>query len=72
MTWSAISAWPYEQGVKLIGATAHYATATLDAGPIIEQNVARISHRDNVTDMVRKGKDLEREVSNPTICGRLT
>jgi formyltetrahydrofolate deformylase len=52
----------YERGVKIIGATAHYVTADLDAGPIIEQDVARISHRDGVADLVRKGKDLERMV----------
>jgi len=51
-----------ERGVKLIGATAHYATAKLDAGPIIAQSVQPISHRDTVKDMVRKGKDLERVV----------
>lgn len=51
-----------ERGVKLIGATAHYATAKLDAGPIIVQDVQPISHRDSVKDMVRKGKDLERVV----------
>jgi formyltetrahydrofolate deformylase len=50
----------FERGVKIIGATAHYATADLDAGPIIEQDVVRISHRDEVDDLVRKGKDLER------------
>lgn len=52
----------YERGVKIIGATAHYVTADLDAGPIIEQDVVRISHRDNVADLIRKGKDLERVV----------
>jgi formyltetrahydrofolate deformylase len=52
----------YERGVKLIGATAHYATADLDEGPIIEQGVARISHRDTVDDLVRKGRDLEKVV----------
>jgi formyltetrahydrofolate deformylase len=51
-----------ERGVKLIGATAHYATALLDEGPIIEQDVARISHRDAVDDLVRKGRDLEKVV----------
>jgi formyltetrahydrofolate deformylase len=51
-----------ERGVKLIGATAHYATAELDEGPIIEQDVARVSHRDSVEDMVRKGRELERNV----------
>jgi formyltetrahydrofolate deformylase len=57
---------PYHQaqarGVKLIGATAHYATADLDEGPIIEQDVTRVTHRDTVEDMVRKGRDLERQV----------
>jgi formyltetrahydrofolate deformylase len=52
----------HERGVKLIGATAHYATADLDEGPIIEQDVARVTHRDTVEDMVRKGRDLERQV----------
>ena len=52
----------YERGVKIIGATAHYVTADLDAGPIIEQDVVRISHRDEVDDLVRTGKDLERIV----------
>jgi formyltetrahydrofolate deformylase len=57
---------PYHQahnrGVKLIGATAHYATADLDEGPIIEQDVVRVSHRDDVADLVRKGRDLEKIV----------
>lgn len=52
----------YERGVKLIGATAHYATADLDEGPIIEQDVVRSSHRDSVQDLVRKGRDLEKVV----------
>lgn len=52
----------YERGVKIIGATSHYVTADLDAGPIIEQDVVKISHRDNVVDLIRKGKDLERIV----------
>ena len=52
----------YERGVKIIGATAHYVTADLDEGPIIEQDVVRVSHRDNVADLIRKGKDLERIV----------
>jgi formyltetrahydrofolate deformylase len=51
-----------ERGVKLIGATAHYATTDLDEGPIIEQDVTRTSHRDSVEDLVRKGRDLERTV----------
>ena len=61
-----VGARPYHQaharGVKIIGATAHYATETLDEGPIIEQDVMRVSHRDSVDDMVRKGRDLERVV----------
>jgi formyltetrahydrofolate deformylase len=52
----------HERGVKIIGATAHYATLDLDEGPIIEQDVARISHRDEVQDLVRKGADLEKLV----------
>ncbi|HEY8946438.1 MAG TPA: formyltetrahydrofolate deformylase [Polyangiaceae bacterium] len=52
----------YRRGVKLIGATAHYATAVLDEGPIIEQDVVRCSHRDSIEDLVRKGKDLEKIV----------
>jgi len=51
-----------ERGVKIIGATAHYVTADLDQGPIIEQNVRRVSHRDEVEDLMRAGRDLEREV----------
>ena len=50
----------YERGVKLIGATAHYATGALDEGPIIEQDVIRASHRDSVDDLIRKGRDLEK------------
>jgi formyltetrahydrofolate deformylase len=52
----------HQRGVKLIGATAHYATTDLDEGPIIEQDVIRASHRDAVRDLVRKGRDLERAV----------
>jgi formyltetrahydrofolate deformylase len=52
----------HERGVKLIGATAHYVTAELDAGPIIDQDVTRVSHRDEVDDMVRIGRDIERLV----------
>jgi len=61
-----VGAKPYHQararGVKLIGATAHYASATLDEGPIIEQDVVRCTHRDTVDELVRKGRDLERQV----------
>ncbi len=52
----------YERGVKLIGATAHFVTGTLDEGPIIEQDVVRCSHRDSVEDLARKGRDLEKVV----------
>ncbi|HTX67307.1 MAG TPA: formyltetrahydrofolate deformylase [Opitutaceae bacterium] len=52
----------HERGVKLIGATAHYATAALDDGPIIQQDVARVTHRHSVEDLVRKGRDLEKLV----------
>jgi formyltetrahydrofolate deformylase len=61
-----VGARPYHaahrRGVKLIGATSHYATEELDEGPIIEQDVTRISHRDQVEDLVAKGRDLERVV----------
>jgi formyltetrahydrofolate deformylase len=52
----------WERGVKIVGATAHYVTAELDAGPIIEQDVARVSHRHAVDDLKRMGRDLERRV----------
>ncbi|MDI9246889.1 formyltetrahydrofolate deformylase [Marinobacter sp. CHS3-4] len=52
----------YSRGVKLIGATCHYVTQDLDEGPIIEQDVIRISHSDSIEDMVRKGKDVEKSV----------
>jgi formyltetrahydrofolate deformylase len=61
-----VGAEPYrkahERGVKLIGATAHYVTAELDAGPIIDQDVTRVSHRDEIEDLVRIGRDIERLV----------
>jgi formyltetrahydrofolate deformylase len=61
-----VGAKPYHQafkrGVKLIGATSHYVTANLDEGPIIEQDVVRISHRDTVEDLIHKGRDLEKVV----------
>ena len=63
---SFVGARPYHQaharGVKLIGATCHYVTADLDAGPIIEQDVTRVYHRDSVSDLVRKGRDIEKVV----------
>ena len=52
----------FERGVKIIGATSHYVTTELDAGPIIEQDVVRITHKDTVGDLVNKGKDLEKIV----------
>lgn len=61
-----VGAKPYHQafdrGVKLIGATSHYVTAELDQGPIIHQDVMRVSHEDSVTDLVRLGRDLEKTV----------
>jgi formyltetrahydrofolate deformylase len=61
-----VGAKPYhqakERGVKVIGATAHYVTSELDQGPIIEQDVLRVSHRDDVDELVRKGGELERRV----------
>ena len=52
----------YERGVKIVGATSHYVTEILDEGPIIEQDIIRISHKDSLEDLVRKGRDLERLV----------
>ena len=52
----------FERGVKIIGATSHYVTTELDAGPIIEQDVVRITHKDSIQDLVNKGKDLEKIV----------
>ncbi|SIS17965.1 formyltetrahydrofolate deformylase, partial [Williamsia sterculiae] len=52
----------YDRGVKLIGATCHYVTSELDAGPIIEQDVIRIDHSDSIADMVRQGRDIEKLV----------
>lgn len=52
----------YDRGVKLIGATSHYVTTELDAGPIIEQDIVRITHKDTVNDLVKKGRDLEKIV----------
>ncbi len=52
----------YKKGVKLIGATSHYVTAELDQGPIIERETVRVSHRDSVEDLMRKGRDLEKRV----------
>ena len=52
----------YERGVKLIGATSHYATAVLDDGPIIQQDVSVVNHRHSIRDLVRRGRDLEKNV----------
>ncbi|HMU89163.1 MAG: formyltetrahydrofolate deformylase [Pseudomonadales bacterium] len=63
---SFIGAKPYhqaaERGVKLVGATCHYVTEALDAGPIIEQDVVRVSHHDTIEDMIRLGRDVEKQV----------
>jgi formyltetrahydrofolate deformylase len=70
-----IGARPYHaafrRGVKLIGATSHYVTATLDDGPIIEQDVVRISHRDQAEDLIQKGRDLERIVLSRAVMWHL-
>lgn len=57
----------FERGVKIIGATSHYVTADLDEGPIIAQDVTRVSHKDSVEDLVRRGKDLEKLVLSQAI-----
>ncbi|MBZ0286674.1 MAG: formyltetrahydrofolate deformylase, partial [Anaerolineae bacterium] len=57
----------HSRGVKIIGATSHYVTAELDAGPIIEQEVIRVNHKDSAEDMVRKGKDVEKLVLSRAI-----
>ena len=66
-----VGAKPYhaahERGVKLIGATSHYVTTELDAGPIIEQNIVRISHRDSVKSLIHKGQDLEKIVLSQAV-----
>ena len=61
----------YERGVKLIGATSHYVTAILDDGPIIEQDVIRISHRDQLEDLLQKGRDLEKLVLSRAVRWRI-
>ena len=66
-----IGARPYhaafDRGVKIIGATSHYVTNQLDAGPIIEQDVVRITHKDTLNDLINKGKDLEKIVLSRAI-----
>lgn len=70
-----VGAKPYHQakarGVKLIGATAHYVTADLDQGPIIEQDVIRVTHRDTVETLVQKGRDIERQVLAKAVASHL-
>ena len=70
-----IGARPYhaafQRGVKLIGATSHYVTAALDDGPIIEQDVMRISHRDQVEDLIKKGRDIEKSVLSRAVAWHL-
>jgi len=61
----------HERGVKLIGATAHYVTEELDAGPIIDQDVTRVSHRDEIEDLVRIGRDIERLVLSRAVKAHL-
>jgi formyltetrahydrofolate deformylase len=61
----------HERGVKIIGATSHYVTADLDAGPIIEQDVVRITHKDTVEDLIRKGQELEKVVLSRAIWSHL-
>jgi formyltetrahydrofolate deformylase len=61
----------YERGVKIIGATSHYVTSDLDAGPIIEQDVVRISHTDTIKNLIRKGQDLEKIVLSRAVYAHL-
>ncbi len=61
----------YERGVKIIGSTSHYVTAELDAGPIIEQDVVRVSHADSISDLIRKGRDLEKLVLSRAVWNHL-
>lgn len=61
----------FRRGVKLIGATSHYVTAVLDDGPIIEQDVVRISHRDQVEDLIRKGREIEKSVLSRAVTWHL-
>lgn len=61
----------HERGVKIIGATSHYVTTELDAGPIIEQDVVRISHTDSIKDLIRKGQDLEKIVLSRAVYAHL-
>jgi formyltetrahydrofolate deformylase len=62
----------HKRGVKIIGATSHYVTADLDAGPIIEQGVSHVTHKDKVADFIRKGKDIEKIVLSKAIAAELS
>jgi len=57
----------FERGVKVVGATSHYVTEELDAGPIIAQDIIRVSHADSVEDLIRKGRDLEKVILSRSI-----
>lgn len=61
----------YERGVKIIGATAHYVTAELDQGPIIEQDITRVSHKDNIAALIQKGRDIEKLVLSRAVKSHL-
>jgi|SRR5579883_2346637 len=61
----------FRRGVKLIGATSHYVTEALDQGPIIEQDVMRVSHRDQIEDLIQKGRDIERSVLSRAVKWRV-
>ena len=61
----------YERGVKIIGATSHYVTAELDGGPIIEQDIVRVSHNESIDDLIRRGRDLEKVVLSRAIWAHL-
>jgi formyltetrahydrofolate deformylase len=61
----------FERGVKIIGATSHYVTADLDAGPIIEQDVVRVTHKDTISDLIHKGRDLEKIVLSRAVYAHL-
>ena len=70
-----VGAKPYhsahQRGVKIVGATSHYVTPDLDEGPIIEQEVMRVSHKDSVEDLIRKGRDLEKMVLSRAVWAHL-
>lgn len=62
----------FERGVKIIGATSHYVTSDLDEGPIIEQDIVRVTHRDSIEDMIRKGRDIEKVVLSRAVYAHLS